>query len=170
MLANQRYDYINDFPLTQNELEKYIDRTYGNKKYHIHDYKLNGAIVDGLVTVVLEPIDISGGSITAIDVGDILVSPNGYEARVNSGLLIDGSPKTLRVDASMRSGSFIPNEILTVLNEITFAKVKSFSVLNQYKATTNYDYEMEVNESKRRIRIIDPSLVEQLVKEFQDIV
>ena len=175
MLANQRYDYINDFPLTQNELEKYIDRKYGDKRYHIHHYKLDGIIVDGLVSVVLEPAAIDGGTIFSIDIGDVLVSGNSYEARVNSveDTTISQNGVNIKIrtaNISIRSGNFIPGEILTVLNENTFGKVRSYSVLGQYKTTTNYEYEMEVNESKRRIKIIDPSLVEQLVKEFENII
>jgi hypothetical protein len=46
MLANDRYDYINDFPLTQYVLEQYISDKYTNP-YDIHHYiDSNGFIVD----------------------------------------------------------------------------------------------------------------------------
>ncbi|CAB4126628.1 baseplate wedge subunit [uncultured Caudovirales phage] len=46
MLANERYDYINDFPLTQYVLEQYISDKYINP-YDIHHYvNENGFIVD----------------------------------------------------------------------------------------------------------------------------
>jgi len=46
MLANDRYDYINDFPLTQYVLEQYINDKYTNP-YAIHHYVNSaGFVVD----------------------------------------------------------------------------------------------------------------------------
>lgn len=46
MVANDRYDYINDFPLSQYALEKYINDKYPNP-YGIHHYvNSKGLIVD----------------------------------------------------------------------------------------------------------------------------
>lgn len=39
MLVNERYDYINDFPLSQYDLDKHIDKTYGDLKYDVHHYE-----------------------------------------------------------------------------------------------------------------------------------
>lgn len=38
MLMNDRYDYLNDFPLTTYNLEKYIAQKYGSGTYDIHHY------------------------------------------------------------------------------------------------------------------------------------
>lgn len=48
MLANERYDYVNDFPLTHLQLEKHIKQKYGiSNMYAIHHYiDSNGYIVD----------------------------------------------------------------------------------------------------------------------------
>src|SRR5210317_412498 len=45
MLANEKYDYIEDFPMNTFELEKYIDQKYGDEKYDIKYYTLDGFIV-----------------------------------------------------------------------------------------------------------------------------
>lgn len=52
MLANQRYDYISDFPLPTYELEKFIEQKYGvGNSYAIHHYvDVNGNIVDQWAT------------------------------------------------------------------------------------------------------------------------
>jgi len=48
MLCNQRYDYINDFPLSSYNLEQHITEKYGaGNEYNIHHYiDSNGNIVD----------------------------------------------------------------------------------------------------------------------------
>jgi len=171
MLANQRYDYVNDFPLTQNELDKLIDRKYGNKKYNVHDYKVNGFIVDGINSLVLRESSLDGGGVGSIGVGDILVSPKGYQGRVDSISTTSVNDSLIgTATISIRTGNFAVNETVSVLGETTYAEVQSYSVPAQYTTTSNYDYEFALNESKRRIKIVDPQLVEQLVKEFENII
>lgn len=47
MLCNERYNYVDDFPLTIPQLEKHIDDKYGAEKYSTHHYvDANGFIVD----------------------------------------------------------------------------------------------------------------------------
>lgn len=170
MLVNQRYDYVNDFPLSQLELDTYIDKKYGNKKYHVHDYKVNGFIKEGVNIVTLRDSTLEGGGIGEMAVGKVLVSvDNGYEARIDD-ILVESDNFTVQVEVSMRTGKFLQGETVTILNENTFAEVVSSTVPGQYTTTSNYDYEFALNESKRRIKIVDPKLVEQIVKEFKDII
>lgn len=170
MLANQRYDYVNDFPLSQLELDAYIDKKYGDKKYHIHDYKVDGFIKEGVNIITLRDSNLDGGGIGEMVEGKVLVSQvNGYEARIDN-ILVESNNVTVQIEVSLRTGKFIPNETVTILGENTFAEVVSCTIPAQYTTTSNYDYEFALNESKRRIKIIDPALVEQLVKEFKDII
>lgn len=48
MLVNERFDYINDFPMTQYALENYVAAKYGeNNIYDIHHYEeSNGFVVN----------------------------------------------------------------------------------------------------------------------------
>jgi hypothetical protein len=47
MLVNEKYDYLNDFPLSYYDLEKHITTSYGDTAYHIHHYEDSiGYIVD----------------------------------------------------------------------------------------------------------------------------
>jgi hypothetical protein len=102
-------------------------------------------------------------------VGKVLASvENGYEARIDD-ILVESDNTTVQVEVSLRTGKFLQDELVTVLNENTYAEVVSSTVPGQYTTTSNYDYEFALNESKRRIKIVDPKLVEQIVKEFKDI-
>lgn len=91
MIANQKYDYINDFPLAIPELENHIRDKYGVENvYAIHHYEKNGFVVSN------------------IDYPDAT-------------------------------------------------------------SVSNYDYEFAENEKKRRIKIISPSLLQEIVRQFRAI-
>jgi hypothetical protein len=170
MLANQRYDYINDFPLSQLELDALIDKRYGNKKYQVHDYKVDGLVKEGVNILTLRDSASDGGGIGEMAVGKIVTSTtNGYEGRIDS-IIAESNGTTIQLEVSLRTGKFVANEVIKLRNEITYAEVVSSVIPAKYTTTSNYDYEYAVNESKRRIRIIDPALIEQLVKEFKDII
>ena len=90
MLCNERYDYINDFPLPSYELEQHITEKYGaGNEYDVHHY----------------------------------IDSNGY--------IVDSSN---------------PQAI----------------------AISNYQYEDDENEKKRRIKLISPTLLSTIIKNFKD--
>ena len=91
MIANQKYDYINDFPLAIPELEQHIRDKYGDENvYGIHHYER-----DGMIVSVLDYPDAA--------------------------------------------------------------------------SVSNYDYEFAENEKKRRIKIISPTLLQEIVRQFRAI-
>jgi hypothetical protein len=90
MLCNERYNYVDDYPLTQYELEKHITAKYGSgNEYDTHHY-INA-----------------------------------------SGNIVDSTQGT---------------------------------------SVSNYDYETSLNESKRRIKLISPTLLNTILKNFKDII
>lgn len=89
MLCNQRYDYINDFPMGTYALEQYIAGKYEDP-YAIHHYEKDGLVVP------------------------------------------QGTPGATSV--------------------------------------SNYQYENDVNESKRRIKLISPQLLNQVIENFKSII
>jgi len=89
MLCNEKYNYIDDYPLTIPQLEKHIDTKYGTNKYGVHHY----------------------------------VNAEGYI--VNS---------------------------------------------TQGTSVSNYDYEFALNETKRRIKLISPTLLNTIIKNFKDLI
>lgn len=169
MLVNQRYDYINDFPLSTNELEAYIARKYGDNAYEAHHYMQNGVITEGAATITFKEYAGYEGTFGGFSVGDIVYNNRtGYKARVD---LVNPqtSAYTVTLTVSMRDGGFKVGDIIRGLYEDTDGEITAVNIAEVYSSVSNYQYEFDVNESKRRIKIVDPSLVEQLVKEFQDI-
>lgn len=97
MLANERFDYTEDFPLTEDQLYTYVKQKYGE------------ANVDAQHALFGNPH---------------WRSPEGY---------------TVDADHPLAT------------------------------SVSNYDYEFELNESKRTIRVINPKLVDKIVLEIQNI-
>jgi hypothetical protein len=46
MMVNERYDYVDDFPMSAYTLEKHIDKKYGTDRNAIHHYVADDYIVD----------------------------------------------------------------------------------------------------------------------------
>lgn len=92
MICNERYNYVDDFPLTQQQLDNHVTEKYGaGNEYDTHHYvDLNQNIVD----------------------------------------------------------SSNPNAT----------------------SVSNYDYEISINESKRRIKLISPTLLNTILKNFKDLI
>lgn len=91
MIANQKYDYVEDYPMTIDRLEAKITEKYGaGNEYDTHHYEFNGWVVDNI----------------------------------------------------------------------------SYPTAS---AVSNYQYEFDQNETKRRIRIISPGLLDQVLTEFRNI-
>lgn len=175
MLVNQRYDYINDFPLTQRELDTLVETKYGNAKDHAHHYVYtnpttnNNAIKEATWVLDLAESEETGNSLGSIAVGDIVYA-NGfnYAARVDE-ILVESNNNTMKILVSMREG-----QMLTGVNALTIASLSHVNVTKaeltaQYSIVSNYQYEEAVNESKRRIKIVSPTYIDQILKEFQDI-
>lgn len=57
MLANDRYDYVDDFPMNAHQLERHVDAKYGNQRNAVHHYEKDGYEVDP--TVVLDAVAVS---------------------------------------------------------------------------------------------------------------
>lgn len=89
MLCNERYDYLNDFPLSQRALEEYVADTYENP-YGTHHYEKDGFIVE--------------------------------------------------------------------------------STVNGAYPVSNYEYEDRLNESKRRIKLISPTLLSAILTQYKDLI
>lgn len=171
MLANQRYDYVNDFPLSRAEFEAELKRKYGeNRIYHVNHYKENGLMANGINVLKLRESPLDKGGIGEITPGKILQSvDNGYLGHVIQ-INVPNNGTYVTVAASLRTGKYYDNETLTVLGESTFVEVDHIEVPENYIMVSNHDHENNINESKRRIKIIAPEFVAQVMKEFSDLI
>jgi hypothetical protein len=77
MLVNERYDYLNDFPMAQRELEALIDQKYGDQKFAIKQYE-TVEIKNSAGRVLLKPGIVVSSTYTFSysDLGAQIVVPN----------------------------------------------------------------------------------------------
>lgn len=169
MLVNQRYDYVNDFPLSQRELDVHIRKKYTEQKmYNVHHYAVNDVVKEGVNVLKIIDSPLSGGSIGGFTTGDIIEGQtNKYLARVEQ--ILETTSEYVIMKVSMREGRFSENETILGVYENINAIVEQCTIPQEYTTVSNYDYEFQVNESKRRIKIVDPKLIDQVVREFEDI-
>jgi hypothetical protein len=170
MLVNQRYDYIEDFPLSSLELEAFIKRKYGDNMYEVHHYLQNGVITEGAATITFKEYAGFEGTFGGFSVGDIVYNDRTkYKARID---LVQPqiTASNVTVSVSMRDGGFKVGDIIRGLYEDTDGEIVSVNIGENYSSVSNYQYEFDKNESKRRIKIVDPAIIEQLIKEFEDII
>lgn len=176
MLVNQRYNYLQDFPMTSYELDQYIVDTYGvDGQYQIHHYEKNDIVTPARVILKL-----TADALEKVKVHDIVINLPFVTGRIES---IDTESSTANV--LMDRGRFIDNELVVVeglrLDEtsdklvytgvVNFdLPVDGFTLTDAYVSVTNYEYEVKENENKRRIKLISPQLISQVVKEFRSLI
>lgn len=152
-LINDLKDPQFDFPLSQIELDNKIIRQYGynsiSEAYSaIHHYELEVvktlSEVDGLTTTTTE---------------NNIVSLEQYNYKSNTIVLQPlNTPVTETV--SFRANNSDPNTAIT----------STLSVTSTYKPVYVYDYENDLNESKRAIKLLKPQFVQAMAAELQTVV
>lgn len=169
MLANERYNWIEDYPLSSVELDKFIARKYGSleeaaskTKYYANSF---GQVVH------YDPIN---------------TQFNVYEGLDENGAVKRYIPEKIwfPTDLLIKDTVLIHNKNLYLVTQSGYASnvapthtngtVVNGSAMLKYVASTPervtcYDYEVNLNESKRRIKIINPSLLSTILKNFRDI-
>jgi len=175
MLVNQRYDYLSDFPLTTNELDQHIKNTYGvDNIYDVHHYERDGVYEEAVATIKL-PVNV----MALARINDFIISMPNSNARITE---LDETTNTAIVQIDF--GRFEANQ-LCALNgvrtdpdsgTVVYTTLANFNIPNNgyelnenYTPITNYEFEVNENEKKRRIKLISPVLIEQVLREYREI-
>lgn len=180
MLANQRYDYLKDFPMSSFELDAFIKDKYGIDSVNdIHHYEKDNVIVEGRAT-----LKVPSSVIADIKVNDFIMnlvdSEFKFNARVESVNILSSTVNVMMDYGRFKDGvTVIVKGIRTdeLTSVTTYDRIVNFviptngyTLADGYFPITNYTYEVNINETKRRIKIISKSLVDQIVKEFRALV
>lgn len=176
MLFNERYDYLKDFPLTNAELYEHCVATYGEDHLEdVHHYERNGLQTNGVAELVV-PANV----LASAQINDIVSGLPKTSATVQS---IDVASSTLTL--SMLFGRFVNGQEVALngvrydndLQKNVYTSLINFNILtdsftinSNYDLVTNYEYELLENEKKRRIKLISPKLVSQIVSEFDNLI
>ena len=153
---NEIIDPRFDWPLDTNNLNRQVASKYANVN-GIHHYEdANGNYVNGNVYLL------SSSDFTEFNIDDAITNitntGTGYITQKNS---------SSNVSVTVTTGGFISGDrIRNISNTSSSANITSTVVLSG-TPVTNYTYEDEVNESKRKIKILKNAYVDAIVSEFK---
>lgn len=176
MLFNERYDYLSDFPMTNAELYEFCIDKYGEDHLEdVHHYEKDGIITNGVATLEVssdiaqsaKPNDIINGlPKTSATVKQVDLTTNTLILNMSFGRFIEGQEAALN---GVRYDASIDTNIYSTIANFTVGS-DAFAVNSAYSLVTNYEYELNENEKKRRIKLISPTLVNQIVSEFNKLI
>lgn len=141
LLANDIVDPQYDWPLNSRDFQKYLIKKYGsisNAKTTYHHYEKVVTREESLSGVITENRFVINQSNVAISMADTTVPYDTYNSL----------PETQDVDT------------------INMGNGKTVIEITNRAAITNYDYENDLNEKKRNIKIIKPEYYAQIIREF----
>lgn len=176
MLFNERYDYLRDFPMTNEELYQHCIATYGEDHLEdVHHYEKDGLISRGVANLkvpsnvaaeakvgdLINGLPKSRGKITGID-----LATNTLTLEMEFGRFVNQQDATL---SGIRYNEYLQTNVYTAIVNFVIPN-NAFSVNPLYDLVTNYEYELTENEKKRRIKLISPTLVNQIVREFNNLI
>ncbi len=144
-----------DWPLDTYNFQRFVDGKYSSPD-EIHHYEnTDGNIVSANVVLL------SSGEFDFVSVGDVVVNNTypgvGYVTEINS----DSNVIVRVTSGGITAGS----NVYLASNASLFANVTSTVVLSG-TPVTNYKYEEEINETKRRIKVLKPQYVERVIKDL----
>jgi hypothetical protein len=149
MLANDRYDYISDFPLSQSELEQFVYQKYGNYTNDMDQDLIDAE--NSIAKFSIHHFETSDGTVVFDESQFPEIS---FEVRFTlengSDYLLDESNRQIVTENSIED----PPQVID-----SFVKYP----------VTNWDYETKINEQKRRIKIIPQYLLNKILQDFKDL-
>jgi len=153
---NEIIDPRFDWPLDTNNLNRYVAGKYANVNAVHHYEDANGNYTNGNVYLL------SSADFTEFNINDAITNitntGTGYITQKNS---------SSNVRVTVTTGGFISGDrIRNTSNTRSSANITSTVVLSG-TPVTNYTYEDDVNESKRRIKILKASYIDAIVSDFK---
>lgn len=154
--ANEVIDPRFDWPLDTNNLKRFAEGKYANIN-GIHHYEdSTGNVVTANLTIT------SSAEFADFSVGDIITNVTN-----NGNAYITAVDSSSSINVTAYNGGFVSgNKIALSSNSSVFANVSVVTALSG-TAVTNISYEIQENETKRRIRIIKPQVVADIINEFE---
>lgn len=150
-IIDPRFDWV----LSQNQLKSYVEEKYGNTNAIHHYVDSNNDIISGNVSIV-------GSSFTNYSVGDVVYNQGDF----GEGYVITKPSSTNIIVIASKGGFRSTNVITNNLTSFSNVTISSVTTLSG-TPVTNLRHEEEVNESKRRIKILKPQYVQRVINDFQ---
>lgn len=182
MLLNQRFDYLEEYPLDGSRFEEMVEAKYGVRKNDPKHY-LNGnnQVTNALVTVKMtnpaDPMVVDQYLFDKLDYGCVIRRKTAIGDY--TGVIVDVLDDN-NLGVLMMTGGFKAGDPVTVYRYevdengnrtetlIGSAKVISVDVPINFTEVTNYEYEFFLNEKKRIIKILPKPYLQQVLREFDE--
>lgn len=144
-----------DWPLSTNNLVRFVEGKYGDAN-GIHHYEDgNGNTINGVLEIT------STNGFTSFSAGDVIVNTT----NTGTGIITDKADDST-ITVTVNNGGFKVDDVVKLYNTSHTATIEAATV-NTGTAVTNYIYEDGVNESKRRIKVLQSRYVDSVVKDFK---
>ena len=148
LIANNITKIRDQWPLTENDFRNYLLDKYGSdeKLAEIHHYETKRLVDDN----------------------GRLVVPRGLKVDSNFNMrYLERNP--VRVATVSYSGISL-NDTSTVDNAGTVKDANGNTIIHEnIFPVSNYTYELDINDAKRRIRVIRPTFLDRVVSDMQDV-
>lgn len=156
LLMNEILDPRYDWPLDTVELNNYVLATWKNPDGVHHYEDSNGNQINGNV-------QISASNFDSYEVGDVI-----YNSSSTGKGYVTSKLSSSTIIVTCTEGGFVTNDIISNnlmgTNKLTVTSTTSITGTT----VTNFIYENEKNESKRRIKILKPAYVAPLISSFDN--
>lgn len=169
MLANQRFDYITDFPLAEPQLIRVAEDVF-NPAFTATSLTYSGTTIT--VTAPLHGLLVSPStSVTLSGITASTNAPNGTymitSTTVNTFTFTSNSTPTGTIGGTINvKSSGVENYIHHYVNSAGYIVMSTAAGAS---SVTNIQFFRNKNEEKRRIKIISPRIVETVLRDYKDL-
>ena len=154
--TNEILDARFDWPLTSDNLNKYIAGKYASASAVHHHIDVDSNYTNANVTLT------SSAEFSNFSINDVIINAT----NIGTGY-ITAKADTSTISVTITEGGFITgDQIRLSTNANVVANVSTVTTLLG-TPVTNYDYENELNEERRRIKILKATFVDGIVREFK---
>lgn len=182
MLLNQRYDYVEDMPISGERLDALVDLKYGSRKNDPHHFEnSDGDIINP--TLILKLTDPASTTIIGKTMFDHIEVGNAIRRKTAIGDYVGrieySNKATKEIHAFVTKGSFAISDTVQIYKYYDDANGNFVEELIgtpnvtavQYPSdaieVTNYEWEYFQNEKKRILRVVPQQYMQQIINEFE---
>lgn len=180
MLMNDRFDYVNDFPLSSDQLLRHVEEIYGvGTKDAIHHYVDRRGYTLTSIEPYYDPYTQNHNIQCKLVAGSNIITSSMLHAfadHPNDGLQhqvfgtgIDPDVTTM-IAGQIDDSTLTMSSVATQTIETTLSFIHVINDLTYATPKTNLEHETEVNEAKRRIKLLHPSMIGSVLTQLKALI